>query len=88
MIVVVFDVVLRCLVGVMGGMHDVPVRRMGVMRGLFVVTGLVVPGGLAMMMRSTVVMIRGALVMILVRLGVHWFLLSRMTTVRTHDRLV
>ena len=49
---VMLDVVLRRLVRMVRRMHAVPVRRVGMMRGFFVVAGNVMFGGLAMMSRG------------------------------------
>ncbi len=76
-IIVMFHVVLRGLVGMVRGMHAVAMRQMGVMRGLFVVAALVVLGGLAMVLGGVLVMLGGGMVMILMRLS-HRNLLSRM----------
>jgi hypothetical protein len=57
-------VVLARLAGVMGGVCRMAVRRMGVMRGFFVVVRLVMPGGLAMVLGSMLVMFGRGVVML------------------------
>jgi hypothetical protein len=72
---VMLDVVLRRLVRMVRRMHAVPVRRVGMMRGFFVVAGNVMFGGLAMMSRGAVVVLRGGLMMAAVTPRIHRILL-------------
>ena len=58
--VVLFGAVLGSLAGVMRGVVMMPLRHLGMMRGLFVVAGLVVPGSFAMMV-GRVLMVLGGL---------------------------
>lgn len=51
--------VLRCMFGVLGGMHVMGVRQMRMMRGLAVIARIVMLCGLGMMMCGQTVMMRG-----------------------------
>lgn len=58
------DVVLGGLFGMLGRLHVVAVRQMGVMTGAFVKAFFVVAGSFAVMTRSVLVMLRCLLVMV------------------------
>jgi hypothetical protein len=87
-IVVMLDVVLRCLFGMARRMHTVPVRQMGMMGSLFVITGFVVLGGLPMVLCGALMMFCVALVMFHVGLRGHRILLSEMTWARHRDEVL
>jgi hypothetical protein len=70
---VVLGVVLGRLVGVMGGVDPVAVRHVGMMAGLFVLAGFIVPRGFPVVMGGMLVMLRRARMMLVVRLA-HRFL--------------
>jgi galactitol-specific phosphotransferase system IIC component len=70
---VVLGVVLGRRVGVMGGVDAVAVRDMGMMAGLFLVAGFMVPRGFSVVMGGVFVMLRRARMVFVVRLA-HRFL--------------
>jgi hypothetical protein len=75
---VVFSVVFRGLVAMMGRMQSMRMRDMGVMPGLLVIAFVVVFGRFTMMVRGSLMMLRCGLVVAaaLVRLRAHVALLS------------
>ena len=60
---VLFGVQFRRLLVMLGGMQGMAMRNLGVMRGRFVISRLVMFGGFAMMLGRMPVMLRGVLVM-------------------------
>ncbi|HXX03694.1 MAG TPA: hypothetical protein VEJ37_05115 [Xanthobacteraceae bacterium] len=58
-----FGVQFRRLLVMLGGMQGMAMRNLGVMRGRFVISRLVMFGGFAMMLGRMPVMLRGVLVM-------------------------
>jgi hypothetical protein len=50
---------------VLAGVQGMPVRYFRMMRGFFVISGLVMFGGLAMMLRGVLVMLRGLFMMLM-----------------------
>ena len=57
-------VMLACFLGVIRGVQMVPVRNVGVMSGLFGITGFVIFGRFTMMTRGKLVMLSRALMML------------------------
>ena len=57
-------VFLRCVVVVLGGVQHVTMSDFGMVRGLLVIAGLGVLGGLAMMLRGMIVVFRGLVMMV------------------------
>ena len=57
----------------LGGVQGVAVRHLGVMRRLFVIAGLVVLGGFAMVLGRMLMMLRGLLMMLEDIVTVHRF---------------
>jgi hypothetical protein len=55
---------LRGLVVMLGGAQMMAVRDLGMVRGFFVIAGLVMFGGLAMVLGRMIVMVRGMFVML------------------------
>ena len=64
MLAVVLGVVLARLAGMVGGMRRMTVRRMGVVRGLFVGVGVVMLGCLAMVLGGVLMMLGRGFVML------------------------
>jgi hypothetical protein len=62
---------LGCMVVVLGGMQMVPMRHLRVVRGLFVMTSLVVLGCLAVMFGSVLVVLSGLLMVLMNVVTVH-----------------
>jgi hypothetical protein len=60
---VLLGVHFRGFLVMVGRMQVMPMRHLGMVRGLFVIAGLVVLGGFAMMLGCMLVMFRGLLVM-------------------------
>jgi hypothetical protein len=60
---VLLGVHLRCVLVVLGGVQVMTMRHFGVMRRLFVVSGLVVLGGFAMVLGRVLVVVRGLVMM-------------------------
>ncbi|MGA8528503.1 MAG: hypothetical protein WB622_02245 [Acidobacteriaceae bacterium] len=58
-----FDVVPRCLVGVLGGVRLVSVGKVGVMGGCLMIAGFVVLRGFGVMVGGHSVMVGGLMVM-------------------------
>lgn len=56
---------------VVGGVQMVPMRHLGVMRGLFMVSGLVVLGRFAMVLGRVLVVVRGLVMMLVNVVIVH-----------------
>jgi hypothetical protein len=63
LLAVLLGVHFRGFLVMLGGMQAMPMRHVGMMRGLFVISGLVVLGGFAMVLGRVVVMLRRLLVM-------------------------
>ena len=58
------DVVLGCLLRMLAGVDVMPVSQMRMMRGCFVISVRVMPGGFAVVARSVLVMLGCLLVMV------------------------
>jgi hypothetical protein len=71
---VLVGVHLRGVFVVLGGMQVMPMRHLGVMRGLFVMASLVVLCRFAMVLGRMIVMVRGLLMVLVDFVAVHYSL--------------
>jgi len=68
---VMFGVLLGSVLVMLGRMQGMTVRHFGMVRGFLVIARLVVHGGLAMMLRLVLVMMRGMLVVLVNLVAAH-----------------
>jgi hypothetical protein len=68
---VLIGVLLRSMLVMLGGVQRMAVGHFGVVRRLFVIAGLGVLGGFAMMLGRMLMMVRGMLVMFVNVMAVH-----------------
>jgi hypothetical protein len=59
-----FGMLLRSILVMLGGVQRVPVRHFGMVRGLFVIAGMMMLGGFTMVLGRMLMMMRGFLVML------------------------